>query len=262
MIDFHSHIFPDHIADRTISYLSGICQMEPFVNGKLEGLLHSMKEAGICRSVILPVVTAPKQFESIHRFAMQFLEGEILSFGGIHPDQDEYKTRLRWIKDQGFKGIKFHPDYQGVYFNDIRYKRIIAYASELDLIVYTHAGFDPFSPNDIHCTPKMIREVMDEVQPTKLVLAHMGGNEMFDDVEKYLVGRDVYLDTAYVLDKMDPKTMINIIRSHGVDKILFGSDSPWTGQKQYVKLFQDMLLTEEEKQLIGRENAIRLLGNM
>ena len=28
------------------------------------------------------------------------------------------------------KGIKLHPDYQDTYFNDIRYKRIISYATE------------------------------------------------------------------------------------------------------------------------------------
>ena len=38
------------------------------------------------------------------------------------------------------KGIKLHPDYQDTYFNDIRYKRIISYATELGLIISVHAG--------------------------------------------------------------------------------------------------------------------------
>lgn len=189
------------------------------------------------------------------------MEGKIISFGGIHPDNEDYKEKLRWIKEQGFKGIKLHPDYQDTYFNDIRYKRIIAYASELDLIVLTHAGFDPLCPNDIHCTPKMAAEVIDDVAPTKLVLAHMGGNALYDDAERYLVGKNVYFDTAYVLDKMQQEQFLRMVRNHGCDKILFASDSPWAGQKEYVQLFQSLPLTQEEKEKIGYENA-KILLNM
>ena len=41
-----------------------------------------------------------------------------------------------------------------------------------------------------------------DVKPEKLVLAHMGGLNFWDDVEKYLVGENVYFDTAYVADEM------------------------------------------------------------
>lgn len=131
MIDFHTHIFPDKIADKSIPHLAEVCKTIPFTDGKSEGLLMSTEEAKLECSIVLPVVTAPKQFDSIHRFAMQFMEGKLISFGGIHPECDDYKEKLRWIKEQGFKGIKLHPDYQGTYFNDIRYKRIIACASEV-----------------------------------------------------------------------------------------------------------------------------------
>lgn len=259
MIDFHTHIFPEQIAEKTISYLSDTCKMTPFVSGKKEALLHSMDNAGINCSVVLPVVTAPRQFDTINRFALQFLEGNIISFGGIHPDQENYKEKLRWIKEQGLKGIKFHPDYQNTYFNDIRYKRIISYASELDLIIVTHAGQDPFSPEDIHCTPQMVAEVLDEVCPSKLVLAHMGGNRLFQDVEEYLVGREVYFDTAYVLDKMSQEQFTRMVRTHGVEKILFATDSPWTGQSEFVDCFHRMPLTELEKKQILETNAKKLL---
>jgi len=260
MIDFHTHIFPEKIADKTISHLSEICHMPPYTNGKKEGLLASAKHAGIDQCIILPVATAPRQFDSIHRFALQFLEGEFISFGSIHPDCDDYKEKLRWIKENGFKGVKFHPDYQETYFNDIKYKRIISYASELDLITVTHAGRDPLSPNDVHCTPRMIEEVLDEVKPKKLVLAHMGGNEMFDEVEALLVGRDVYFDTAYVLDKMNPSQFLRMMRNHGADKVLFGSDSPWGGQKEFVDVFNQLPLTEEERTKIAYKNTKRLLN--
>lgn len=167
MIDFHTHIFPEKIADRTIAHLASVCRAKPYIkpytNGKEEGLLKSMEESGIDCSVILPVATSPSQFRSINEYAMHFQEGKLISFGGIHPESSDYKTELNYIKSLGIKGIKLHPDYQETYFNDISYKRIIAYASELDLIVAVHAGMNPKSPHDIHCTPQMADEVMKDV---------------------------------------------------------------------------------------------------
>lgn len=55
----------------------------------------------------------------------------MISFGGIHPESENYKQELQEIKSLGMKGIKLHPDYQEMYFNDIRYKRLVSYASEL-----------------------------------------------------------------------------------------------------------------------------------
>ena len=250
MIDFHTHIFPEKIADSTITHLSNVCHMDPFTNGKEEGILNSARNAGIKCSVLLPVATAPKQFDSIHRFALQFMEGELISFGGIHPDCDDYKEKLQWIKANGFKGIKLHPDYQNTYFNDIKYKRIISCATELDLIVVTHAGVDPI----ISYNPIYIKS-----SPKNLVLAHMGGNLMFDEVEARLVGRDVYFDTSYVLDKRNPWQLMRIMRNHGIDKILFATDSPWGGQKEFVEMLYKLPFTKEEREKIAYKNASALL---
>ena len=259
MIDFHAHIFPEKIAPKTIEHLENICGTPSFLNGTKDKLLESMDEAGIKKSILLPVLTSPTQFDSVYRFVSQFLEGRLISFGGIHPDNEDYKEKLRLLKNQGHLGIKMHPDYQHTYFSDIKFKRIISYASELDMVCVIHAGKDPYSPSDIHCTPKMISELIDEVQPTKLVLAHMGGNLMEKDVENYLLGKNVYFDTAYVLDKMPNYLMVKMIRQHGADKILFGTDTPWAGQKAFVNHFKQLPLTEWEQKLILTENANKLL---
>ncbi len=254
-------MFPDKIAGKTIPYLAGIIGKEhPYTDGTFECLKKVTKESGVDLSVALPVVTAPRQFASVNQFAAEHQCENILSFGGIHPDSEDYKGELRYIKELGLKGIKFHPDYQEVNFNDIRYKRIISYATELGLIIVTHAGMDPVSPDEIHCTPQMVAEVLHEVQPDKLVLAHMGGNQCFDDVERYLVGEKVYFDTGVVLDWMELDQCFRIIKNHGADKILFGTDMPWSGQKEYMEILKNMPLSEGELRLILGENAKKLLG--
>lgn len=260
MIDFHTHIFPDKIAESTLHFLSGRCHTFPFTNGTSAGLKASTEEAELALSIALPVVTKPSQFDSINRFASQFQGDDgILSFGGIHPDGADYKKELLQLKEMGFQGIKLHPDYQETFFNDIRYKRIISFASELGFIISVHAGLDPGYPECIHCTPKMAREVIEEVRPPKLVLAHMGGFMCWDEVEKELVGLDTWLDTAVVFGRIPDGQFIRICKNHGTDKILFATDSPWSGQKESVAYLSGMDLTEEEKRLILTENAKKLL---
>ena len=260
IIDFHTHIFPDKIAGRTLDYLSDIINSRPFAPGTYTGLCKSAEQAKVDVSIALPAVTKVSQIESVNRFASRYLEGSVISFGGIHPEASNYKDILHDIKSMGLKGIKLHPDYQDTYFDDIRYERIIDRASELGLITVVHAGADPKCPDDIHCTPEMARKVIDEVRPENLVLAHMGGLVMWDDVEKYLVGQDVYFDTGVVLDRMPQEQFLRIVRMHGVDRILFGTDSPWADQTNFVKLLNEMPLNEQEKSAIFAENARKLLG--
>lgn len=65
IIDFHTHIFPDKIAGRTLDYLSDIFGASPFADGTHTGLCDSMKKARVDVSVSLPAVTKVSQVESI-----------------------------------------------------------------------------------------------------------------------------------------------------------------------------------------------------
>lgn len=259
MIDFHTHIFPEKIAGKTISFLAEISHTEPVLKACEADLRRSMKEAGLKASVILPVVTKPSQFDSVNRFASLFTEGELISFGGVHPDNENYKECLKMIKQYGLKGIKLHPDYQLTDFNDIRYKRIVDYASELGLIISVHAGVDIGYPDPVHCTPMMSREVIDEVKPEKLILAHLGGNNMWDEVEELLVGQNVMFDTAFCFGHIKEEQFLKIVETHGADKILFATDSPWASQREYANYLNGLPLNAKDKELIASGNAKKLL---
>ncbi len=278
IIDFHTHAFPDKIAGRTIELLSKKGGIPAHTDGTSEGLRRVLGEAGISLGIVLPVVTKPEQFESVTRFAAQMNEDrmrrkeaeqgleecrgetELLSFGGIHPDTPDYKKELKTLADLGFRGIKLHPDYQGVFFDDIRYMRIIEYATELGMIVITHAGVDIGFPDLVRCTPQRALKVLREVKPEKLVLAHCGGWGLWEEVIETLAGEPVYMDTAYSMGHIPKELFVTLCRSHGVEKMLFGSDCPWGNPKKDLETFLEMPLTVEEQELILHQNAERLLG--
>ena len=53
IIDFHTHMFPDKIAARTIDFLSKTGgDMNPFTDGTWKGLKESTKQAGIDHSIV------------------------------------------------------------------------------------------------------------------------------------------------------------------------------------------------------------------
>ena len=268
IIDFHTHIFPDQVAAKAIPKLAAGHTLVPSTNGTVDGLKASMEKAEIDLSIALPVITDPHQFDSILKFTVSVNEScfdcdgpRILSFGGIHPESANYKEQLRAIKNEGLAGIKLHPQYQSMEFDDIRYMRLIYTASELGLIVVTHAGHDVFIPDKPFCTPDMINHVLDEVAPPKMVLAHMGNNEHYEETLQKLCGRNVYFDTSYSFVNMPEELFIKIVRAHGVEKILFASDCPWTTQKDGVDKLRNLTaLSEEEKNLIFSKNAVELLG--
>ena len=71
IIDFHTHIFPDAMAAKTVAMLASRSGTVPSTDATADGLLASMEAAGTGISVVLPVMTKPTQFESVTRFAAE-----------------------------------------------------------------------------------------------------------------------------------------------------------------------------------------------
>jgi len=266
IIDFHTHVFPHRIAESAMRKLRSLSKEKAYLNGTIEDLQASMKETGVDLSVILPVVTGLDQFSSLNQYAKEINDqngdtntGKCVSFGGIHPDTKDYKKEIDEIVKLGFKGIKLHPDYQKCYIDDIKYLRIIEYASEKGLIITVHAGVDIGLREKVHCSPKRIDKLLRQIKPEKLVIAHMGGNECWDEAEELLIGTGLYFDTGFCIGRMPDEQLIRMSRNHGIDKILFATDSPWSSQKDDIAYLSQMDMKEDEKKAILGENAQRLL---
>lgn len=263
VIDFHTHIFPDQIAEKTIVKLAEIGNIKAYTDGTLEGLKKSMNKNHITTSVILPVVTKPSQFESVNSFAEE-INGKdgIISFGGIHPDNDNYKEKLEQIKRMGLLGIKLHPDYQETFVDDPRMIKIIQYATEIGLIVTIHAGIDVGLPDPVHCTPARALYMLGQIDNinAKIILAHTGGWGLWDEVEELLVGQNIWIDISVSLGIINDEQFLRIVKNHGADRILFASDSPWSDQGETYEYLMKLNLTDEEKERILYRNAMDLLG--
>ena len=267
IIDFHTHIFPDKIAEKTISYLSAKADIPPYTDGTEAGLIRAMTFSDTIASVALPAITKPTQLESVNRFAEEVNERNtgrermIISFAGIHPMCDDIDGKMKNIAKRGFKGVKIHPDYQGEYIDAPNYIRILECAREYGLIVVTHSGVDAGFPGEpVKCTPERLRRVLETIPYEKFVLAHYGALFMWDDVYRLITDYNVYFDTAYMLSVIPRDMFMKIMNKIGTDKILFATDSPWRDIKEETEKLKAFSLGEEAERKIFYENAAKLLG--
>ena len=280
IIDFHTHTFPDKIAEGAVTKLKESAGIPAWTDGTNRGLSASMKEAGVDLSIVLPVATSPRQVPGINDRAAEANrrtgETGVVSFGCIHPDYEDWHAELQRLRDLGLKGFKIHPVYQRTHIDEPGFLRLLERAGELDLIVAAHCGQDMGYPGLDFCTPRQIRRAIRQLGPLKFVAAHMGGWKNWDSVAEELADLPIWFDTSFSGGSITPLTedslppaerrllseeeFVRLVRLYGADRIVFGTDSPWTDQKQSIDWLQALPLTEAEKTAILGGNAQRLLG--
>lgn len=265
IIDFHTHIFPDKIAERTVEILEGNIKKRGEQGGAVIGatvsaLLKSMEDNNIDYSVVMPIATTLTQSSTINNFAQTVNNTDrLFSFGSLHPMQENWEEVLYDIKEKGLPGIKLHPEYQGFYIDSKEAIRVLKKCEELELLTMLHAGNDIGIDPPVHCMPERLSHVLDYVKGDKIIAAHLGGWRAWDDVERYLVNTPVYLDTAYTVDFISAEQLTGIIKNHGSEKILYASDSPWEKQRRAFETLETLDITDEEKDNIFYKNAKKLL---
>lgn len=260
IIDFHTHCFPDALAARAIAKLQLASGLPVFGDGTAIALAGLVRQAGIDRAVVQPIATRAEQTEPINRWALDIQNDRLISFGTMHPDYAGWPAEVRWLQEHGFRGVKMHPEYQDFFVDDERFFPMYQAIFAAGLAIIFHSGVDVAYGEPWHCPPDRLARVLDAFPSGLVIAAHMGGYRYWDDVEKYLIGRNIYLDTSFSMSELGPQRMASLIRSHGAAKILFGSDAPWSDPADDLADLRSLGLSEEEKAAILGGNAARLLN--
>lgn len=261
LIDFHTHCFPEKIAERAVEKLSlASGGLKPHTNGTLEGLKTSMQKGGVNISVILNIATNAKQQQSVNDFAAQCnKDKDIIAFGSVFPYSEDVFDELERIKELGLKGVKLHPDYQGFDVDDIRMKPIYKKIGELGLITIFHAGVDYGFPPPYGATPDKMERALSWFS-SPVVAAHWGGAGCGEEVLKRLCGKDIYFDTSFGYGQMPKYYAEQILEKHGADKMLFGTDTPWHTAEMEMRFLSTLNLSDDEMAKITYQNAQKLLN--
>ncbi|NLB54356.1 MAG: amidohydrolase family protein, partial [Lentisphaerae bacterium] len=171
--DFHTHAFPDHMAERALTILQGSTKdVTAQLDGKLSSLIASMDKAGIDRSVICSIATKPSQFESILQWSKDIKSDRIVPLPSVHPEDPQSAQRVRQIAQSGFIGLKLHPYYQTFELDSEIAMPIYEAAAETGLLVLCHTGFDIAFPQDRIADPRRVAKILKLFPDMKFVKSH------------------------------------------------------------------------------------------
>lgn len=267
LIDFHVHLFPDVLAGRTMEKLSHTAGDEHgdapyFTDATVTGTLQKLTEWGVDAAVTQHIATSARSMNTVNDFAASVKCDRLYAFGSIHPDAPDAPEELERIKALGLDGVKLHPDYQNFYVDESRMAPLYEKMAQLGLPVLFHAGWDPLSPDDVHAEPERLAEVVKSHPQLTVIAAHMGGMRRYDQVEKHLLGlQNLYIDTSMTSPYLqDMAQYARILKGHGLERVLFATDCPWSTPEREMKLLDTVDMTAEERRNVLCGNALRLLN--
>lgn len=259
-------MYPDSIAGKVTDALGAKFGNAPSFVASVEGCRARDAAAGVQLSINLPVATAPAQVAHANAWAQAVNEAEkaraegpsVLSLAALHPDCEGKPALVAQIAAAGFRGVKFHPEYQRFRFNDAKMDGVWEAMADKGLVAYLHAGGERVFRPPYHSTPREIAELKRRFPGLEIVAAHLGGFGMWDEAEELLCGSEVYLDLSHTFGWMDDAQILRMIRKHGAGRILFGTDAPWQDPATVLQAFLKLPLDEASRRAILHDNAVAL----
>ncbi len=218
--------------------------------------LKEMDYFGINKAVICPVDKFlagenKKGNDFILKAAKKFPD-KFYAFATANPwfGKKAIKELKRSI-NEGARGIKLHPSIQGFLLCDDLVYPIVEFACEYNLPIYFHTGTPAYSQ------PLHVAELALRFPEAKLIMGHMGSTDYWiDAVPSAQLAANIFVDTSWSL----PDKIRNAIDSLGVDRVLFGSDSPLSTYSVEIGCLNATSLDEKEKVMIMGNNLLRLIG--
>lgn len=259
IIDFHTHAFPDEIAERAIKKLEEKSQVKACLNGTLDDLLRSMDKNQITKSVLCNIATKPEQFNSIIKWSDKIRSERIIPLPSVHPEDKDVKEHIKLIKKSGFYGIKMHPFYQDFSIDDEKIYPIYEALIENDMLIVMHCGYDIAFPEWDIASPKRIMNVINRFPELKFIATHLGAWKEWDKVEQLMIGKNIFMEISFSFGWMPDEKIKELILKHPSDYILFGTDSPWADQGKEIEHLKKLGLSGELIEKIFHCNAEKLL---
>ncbi len=259
IIDSHAHIYPERIAQKATDAIGVFYDIKmEMPAGTPEQLIEDGKRAGVSRYVVHSVATTAHQVRSINEFIKSEIDkhGEFIGFMTLHQDltEEEVAREVDWCVENGFKGVKLHPDFQKFYIdgeNAQKFYKIIGNR----LPILFHVGDNRYDYSE----PERVVKMAKKYPEVNFIAAHFGGYRCWDKVEIYKGLKNVYFDTCSSLAFIDANRAGEIIKLLGAERFFFATDFPmWDAEKELSR-FNEINLTKEEREMIFSKNIKKLL---
>ncbi len=282
IIDSHVHLFSPKVIKNVSKKNRMVKRLHLRVQGAkeritLDKLKQTMHQAQIDTCLLLPTAGKDKVAKTNDRYWKITLETTgVLTAGTLHPDSPNNPEEIERFKDRGIKGIKFSSFSQGFaldapetidLFDRLQQEnqhQNHRFFVVLDTFYEAHSFFGT-SPQ-YTTTPERLGRLVKRYPGIPFIAAHMGGlTAPFEEIRNYLPpSPNLFLDTSNASHTLSKQEFIHLLKTHGAEHIIFGTDWPWFDPAAEMALISTYLeeagFSMKDKDAIFGGNIARLLA--
>ncbi|MGV8163097.1 MAG: amidohydrolase family protein [Candidatus Nanoarchaeia archaeon] len=176
-----------------------------------------------------------------------------------HPDFGILEM-IRCIDKLGLKALKLMPPYQFFHVNDKRLYPLYTLLEQRNILLIVHTGTTDWQPAKLEfCRPLELDTVAVDFPKLKILMAH-SGDPWFEETKDILhKNKNVYADFSGIVLESDPnrgvdnlKTFFdNYLHQFPINKLLFGTDWPFTSFESYEKALSSYKISEKALKIIN-----------
>jgi uncharacterized protein len=179
----------------------------------------------------------------------------------INKPMEAVRELRRAIKELGFKGLRVVPWLWNLPPNDRRYYPLYAECIELGIPFCTQVGHTgPLRPSETGRPIPYLDEVALDFPELVIVASHIGypwTQEMIAVATKY---ENVYIDTSAYTIRRYPPELVQYLKGHGREKVMFGTNYPMITAAKALEGLDGLGLDAEARALFLGGNAARVFG--
>ena len=281
IIDSHIHLFTPKVISNVARRSELVQQLKLQTIGAenrihLETLKKDMAAAGVEGALMLPTASVAGVKKTNHdcvETASRF--NWLMTAGTLHPGYLHNTEELSYLQRHHVRIIKLCSFSQGFVLDApdtlAMFDAIQAANGKsktpFSIVLDTLQGADHYFGTlpEFNTTPKLLGTLADRYPGINFIGAHMGGLDgSIDDICHYLTPRaNLYLDTSNAAHTLTTQAFIRLLKLHGPQHILFGTDWPWFTHESEVKLIEKLLnkagFSEKEKSDVFSANLSALV---
>lgn len=258
IIDVHTHIFPEKIAKKATESIGRFYDLTMHDIGLEELLEKEMEHAGVRHCFLLSTATVESQVKPINDFLIDTIKNrsdKFTAFGTVHVETKDPISEIDRMRKNGITGIKFHNDFQGFAIDDPRIFPVYEKAQAEKIPIMFHAGDKRYNYTNPDKFVKLSKLFPDLIA----IASHFGAYSEWNKIDNEYLETDFYFDTSSTLFELPIEKARQIIKRHGEDKFLFGSDFPMWKASNELKNIEKLELDDVTTEKILYKNAENLL---
>lgn len=235
IIDVHAHIGFDK---------DGMVQT-------VEDLVRKMNESKVDYSVVFPLDEKTEDLIGSSLALLNLENPRFIPFLRFDPNTTSPERVCELLPK--FNGVKLHTRSQNIDVMDKKYWPIFdeIAKSGKPLLFHTRSGQNPITE------PDHVSLIADEFQDMKIIIGHFGEGSKVT-AERVKNHENLYLETSIMsLTSVRVNRIYDIV---GAEKILFGSDVPYSDQDVEILKIRKSKMSDEDKELVFYKNALKLLN--